>query len=210
VLGGDGKITIVCRPNNPTGNVFPREDVTELLDRSRGLVVIDEAYADFMGQEDFVSEVGDYDNLIILRTFSKAHGLAGIRVGYALGSEEIIADLDRVRLPYNVNVISVSIALEALRDAAFVDRSRRLVLAERGRMKEEMERLGVLVYPSDTNFLLAKLPINAAEFCKALLGRGIRVKDCSGWPMLRNCVRITIGTPPVNERFLAYMREILK
>lgn len=202
------KIIFVCSPNNPTGNAIDANAIKALLEQFEGIVVVDEAYADFSVSESFVSMVKDYPNLVVLQTFSKAWGLAGIRLGTAYASEAIVDVLDRVKPPYNVNTFSQRVALEAL---ANVDSMRGYVtqiLNERARMKEELANFAYVeqVYPSDANFLLIKVaePLALYNF---LVEKNIIIRDRSRMTGLAGCVRISIGTKDQNEILLSAMRE---
>jgi histidinol-phosphate aminotransferase len=202
------KLVIISRPNNPTGNLFSRADVIEVLEHVP-LVLIDEAYIEFSKDKGFVTQIKEWDNLLVIRTFSKAYGLAGIRVGYALGQEPLIKELKRIKLPFNVSQPSKQIALEALRDKEFLGRVRKFVNGEKKRLKTKLKGIGLEVYPSETNFLLVKLPMNGRTFSKKLSKNEIWIKDCSHWIELKNFVRISVGEPEENDLLVNYMKEIL-
>ncbi len=210
LIAARAPLTIVASPNNPTGNAFPREELERLLDRARGLVVIDEAYAEYAGQ-DFIREVKRRPNLVVTRTFSKAYGLASLRIGYAIGPESVIQRVYRAKPPYNVSGIGERIAIAALRQPGFAKRSVVLIARERGALTAELSALGFAVHPSDANFLAADSPVPAATLCEALRDRGILVKwlgSALGGP--RGSVRITVGTRAQNLRLVGAIRTILR
>jgi histidinol-phosphate aminotransferase len=199
------KIVFLCSPNNPTGNAFDRAAVLKLVRELPCIVVVDEAYAEFAGKDKtVVGRVKDYGNLVVLKTLSKAWGLAGLRVGYAVASEEVVSILMKVKAPYNINALSQEIAIRALRNE---NRMRALVskiLRERTFLERKLVELGFRVFPSDANFLLAKTPPGVSS--KALENRlsraGVFVKDRSAMPLLENCLRITVGTRSEDNKLI--------
>jgi histidinol-phosphate aminotransferase len=194
------KLTFVASPNNPTGNAHPAEALERLVRASRGVVVIDEAYAEFCGQ-DFRSRVRNFPNLAVLRTFSKAYALAGLRVGYAVGGRRLIDCLVRVKMPFTVGALSERIALEALADDSFVRRSREIVDAERPWLTGRLSALGLHPYPTDANFMLVDAGARLEEIVKRLFERKIAVRSL---PRLAGgCLRVTIGRREDNERLVA-------
>jgi histidinol-phosphate aminotransferase len=195
-----GHLTFVASPNNPTGNAFPAQDLERLIRESRGVVVIDEAYADFCGQ-DFTKRVSEFDNLVVLRTFSKAHGLAGIRVGYAIGPAPLIENLYRVKAAFEVGAFHEEVALEALADRSWLERAVETIRSERPRVSGELEKLGCTVSPSDANFLF--VDVGYAPVVKSFLAdRKILVRD---FPDRNGWIRVTLGPPEINDRFLGAM-----
>jgi len=190
----DASIFVLCSPNNPTGNSFRPDMIRQILDIGR-LVVIDEAYAEFSDQN-WLQETGNYDNLLVTRTFSKAFGLAALRVGYVTGHPKLISLIDRVRLPYNINAISQVIATMALRNPSFVDGYVELIRSERVRWAEALEQRGLKAYPTDANFMLAQVPANCERdtFISDLEKAGVLVRS-TDHEKLRDHVRITVGTP---------------
>jgi len=185
--------TILCNPNSPTGTWLPSSAVENLVRSRRRVVLVDEAYADF-AEETCLPLVGRYDNLVVCRTFSKAFGLAGIRVGWCAGSRRLIAALFAIKDSYNVDILAQAAALAAVRDIRHMERARKKILATRGRLERALVRLGFSVVPSQANFLFAKPPgISAQEYYRNLKERGILVRWFDA-PRLRQHVRITIGT----------------
>ncbi|MBI3272128.1 MAG: histidinol-phosphate transaminase [Planctomycetes bacterium] len=199
-------LTLVASPNNPTGNAFPERELLRLVRAARGIVAVDEAYAAFAGQ-DLTRHVRRHPNLIVLRTFSKSHGLAGLRVGYALGGPAAMERLYRAKAPYNVSAASEAVAVEALADGAFVDRTVEAVRRERPRLVAGLTRLGFRPYPSDANFVLVECPIAPRPIVEGLRRREILVREFPGEPRLARCIRVTVGPASVTRRFLAALRE---
>lgn len=203
------KLILVASPNNPTGNAFPRAELERLVRRAPGLVVLDEAYAEFAGQN-WVPALRRHPNLIVIRTFSKAFGLAGLRIGYAIGAPDVMQRLYRAKPPYNVTGPGERIAVEALRNDAFVERSVRTIRRERPALIRGLEELGFEPFPTDANFLAARSPLAPRLLCGLLQARGILIKDLSALPLLEGCVRITIGTRAIHARLLRTLAAILK
>ena len=209
---GDIDFTVVTSPNNPTGECVPAALVEALLDASDALVVVDEAYGEFAGQT-VLPLLAEHENLLILRTFSKAYGLAGVRVGYVLGSPQVIRELVKVRQPYSVDAVSQAIARVVYANRAALARGVREIVSERGRLFEALRaKEGVTVYPSDANFLLVRFTGGAARAqaaWQALYDAGVLVRDFSHAPLLEGCLRVSVGAPEENDAFLAALREFL-
>ena len=203
------KAIFLCSPNNPTGNLLPREEMDILLKEFPGIVVVDEAYGDFVPEASLRFALDQHPRLIVLATFSKAWASAGLRLGIAMASEEIIGYFNKVKYPYNVNILTQQQALEILKSKDLVADWINLILAERSKMVEALEALPDCqkVYPSDANFVLAKIN-NATALYNALVDRGIIVRNRSKVRLCNDCLRITIGTPAENEALLAALREI--
>lgn len=208
LLARKAKLTIVASPNNPTGNAFLKEALEKLLRDSKGIVVIDEAYAEY-GDQDFFRQAPRHENLIVTRTFSKGHGLAGLRIGYAVGPKEIIEPLYRVKPPFTVNVISEHVAIAALRNPSFLHHSVGVIRQERVRVSEELRHMGLLPVPTDANFLLVGLGRDSRTVRDRLKSTGILVRDMSDFPGLGRYLRVTLGTPEHNDRFLKALRTCL-
>jgi histidinol-phosphate aminotransferase len=196
-------LTIVCSPNNPTGGVLATADVRRLCEEEGGLVVIDEAYHEFAG-ESVVPLLASHPNLVVLRTFSKAMGLAGLRVGYLLASPELVREINKGRLPYNLNFFSQMAALAALDGYAELENRVRRLADERDRMLALLEDLpGVRAHPSRANFFLIELEeADPKAVFEALYRRGVLVRDVTAYPMLSRCLRISVGSPEENDAFL--------
>lgn len=200
------QLIFICSPNNPTGNLVSADEVKAFLDTG-ALVVVDEAYEEFSGSS-VAGHLRDYPNLIILRTFSKAFSLAGLRVGYLLGSKEVVENLQKVKLPYNVNAFSQSAAVKLLMRRKELQIVVDQLIAQRGRLYRELEAMeGYRPYPSAANFILVKTERPGREVWQKLLDNGILVRDFSGHPLLENCLRITIGTEEQNQALLDVLKE---
>ncbi|WP_297501111.1 histidinol-phosphate transaminase [Thermococcus sp.] len=192
----NARAVFIASPNNPTGNSQPEEEIAEVLETGKPLV-LDEAYAEFSGRS-LWKMIDEYENLIVLRTFSKAFGLAGVRAGYMLASEEVVDALYRIKSPFSVGIMTMTSMVVMLRHTDLVEKRVKKIIEERERVRK---KLGDLAYPSDANFLLVKL--NAYE---ELLRRGIVVRKLSG--RLEGHIRVTIGRRWENEAFLRAVGEI--
>lgn len=208
LLAAKARLTVLASPNSPTGNAFPPEAIERLVRHARGVVVVDEAYAEFSGQN-LIPWVRRFDNLLVTRTFSKAHGLAGLRVGYAVGSPALIDALLRAKPPFNVGGFGEAVALAALRERRFVERTVRAVRAERARVSAALRAMGLGVNPSDANFLLIDAGRPAGAVAAALRRRRILVRSMSDVPGLETSIRVTLGPRPLNDRFLRALRASL-
>jgi histidinol-phosphate aminotransferase len=205
-LGAEPSVVFVCSPNNPTGNARPPEVVRRLAARGDALVVVDEAYAEF-GGETALPLVAQSDNVVVVRTFSKAFALAGARIGYCLASPAVVQDLRRVRLPYHLSSLTQAAGLAALDHAAEADAILSRVRAERDRILAELPRLGAEAHPSDANFVLFRPPAPAGRVWRGLLERGVLVRDVSD--SVAGCLRVTAGTPDEVDLFLSALQEVL-
>lgn len=189
----------LCSPNNPTGNVFGREDLIWFLDNANAMVIVDEAYIDFSDKGTMVEMLDKYPNLIVLQTFSKAWGQAAIRLGIALASEEVIAYFNNVKYPYNVNILTQKHALGVLANVAEKEAHVAEILAQRDVLRNMLSALPCVkeIYPSDANFLLVKVT-DANGIYKYLQEKGIIVRNRNRVTLCANCLRITVGTPEEN------------
>lgn len=189
------KLMFLCSPNNPTGNNLCREEIVKLLTGFDGLVVLDEAYCDFSNEPSFSQELSRYPNLIILQTFSKAWGCAGIRLGMAFASEKIIAVFNKIKYPYNINLLTQQQAMDTLQRYYEVERWVSVLCEERGRLMAEFKKLPccVTIYPTDANFFLAKVT-DAGSIYHYLVQEGIIVRNRSHIALCDGCLRVTIGT----------------
>ncbi len=192
----------IAYPNNPTGNLFPREAILRLVAAAPGLVVVDEAYYAFSGGASLLAEVGRHPNLLLVRTVSKL-GLAGLRLGLAIGTPDWIAEFEKLRLPYNVNALSMAAGELLLEHRAVLEEQTRAILAERSRLEGALDAIGrVARFPSAANFVLVRVPDAPAAF-ESLRGRGILVRNFHGsHPLLAHCLRLTVGTADENDRLL--------
>ena len=202
------KIIWLCTPNNPTGNCLKREEVIKVIEQFEGLVIVDEAYSDFSSQVPFRLELAKYPNLIVLNTMSKAWGCAAIRLGMAFASKDIIGLFNKVKYPYNVNLLTQQQALEALKDPFEVDKWVKILLQERTRMMDAFELLPICqkVYPTEANFFLAKMT-DAPTIYNYLVDKGIIVRNRHRVQLCQNCLRITIGTKTENSELIAALRQ---
>ena len=194
------KLIFICSPNNPTGNSINREDIETVLANFSGIVIIDEAYINYSRQKTFIQELTEYANLVILQTLSKAWGLAGLRVGMAFASEEIIEVFNRVKPPYNINEASQTFALEALQNTEQVNEWIKQTLIERDNLVVSIKKFDFVldIYPSDANFILVKTT-DANSIYKFLVEKGIIVRNRTNVELCEGCLRITVGTPLENE-----------
>lgn len=196
------QLVFIANPNNPTGTYVPRRLLAAFMDRipQSVLVILDEAYAEFADAEDYpdgVADLGHHTNLVVLRTFSKAFGLAGMRIGYGVMAPNLARYLDRVRQPFNVNVVAQAAALAALSDEAHLRTSQRLVWDGKAQITVGLKRLGLEVIPSQTNFLVVRFGFAASILVAALKKDGILVRDLSGYGM-SDAIRITVSTKSDN------------
>jgi histidinol-phosphate aminotransferase len=199
----EAALTIVCSPNNPTGTSLSRAGLERLCKSGDGLVVLDEAYHEFAG-ETAVPLLDKHPNLVVFRTFSKAMALAGLRVGYLLSSPDLVREVNKARLPYNLNFLTQAAALAALEEHEVLEGMVRRLVEERERVLSRLRDVpGVRGWPSHANFfLLELLTVSPQTVFEALYRRGVLVRDVSSYPMLSRCLRISVGTPEENETFL--------
>jgi histidinol-phosphate aminotransferase len=204
-------VTIVCSPNNPTGGLLPADEVSRLCDDGDGLVVVDEAYHEFAGQT-VVPLLARHPNLVVLRTFSKAMGLAGLRIGYLLASPEIVREVNKARLPYNVNFFSQAAALAALDEWEVLRANVERIVASREDLLYRLYRVpGVRPYPSKANFVLLELAeADPRTVFESVYRRGCLVRDVTSYPRLQRCLRVSVGSEPENEAFLSALRHALE
>jgi histidinol-phosphate aminotransferase len=198
------KLIFLSSPNNPTGNCFSAEKILKLIEASKGIVVVDEAYQPFSSDRGFLPLLKDYRNLVIMRTLSKI-GLAALRVGFLIADPEIIGEVNKVRLPFNVNSLSQNIAIAALRDAKGLNTAIKSIVSERDRLAAKMEKIeGVTPFPSEANFILFRTN-DADRLYKRLLKKGVLVRNMNDG--LKGCLRVTVGTPEENTAFLKALEK---
>lgn len=197
------KVIFLCSPNNPTGNSLEREKLYQLLNVFQGIVVIDEAYIDFSGWDSFISELKNFPNLIVLQTLSKAWGGAGLRLGMAFASPEIIAILNKIKYPYNVNMLTQQQALILLNNEKEMKQQVCAILSERIRLQSKLPELKCVrkVFPTDANFLLVDVG-NANQVYRSLVNSGVIVRNRTNVTLCGGCLRITVGTPEENDIML--------
>lgn len=207
-IDANTKIIWVCSPNNPTGNSINRVDIETVLNNFNGIVVIDEAYINFAKQKSFIQELADYPNLVVLQTFSKAWGLAGLRLGMAFASQSIIEILNKVKPPYNINQATQELALKALEEVGQINDMIKLLVDMRDALAEVFKLMPTVekVYPSDANFILVKIN-NARKVYEFLLNKGIVVRDRSQVKLCNDCLRITVGTELENTILVDAMQD---
>ena len=203
------KILFLCSPNNPTGNSFDTNDLTDLIKGFNGVVVVDEAYIDFSSKQSLISLIEDNNNLIITQTMSKAYGMAGIRLGMGFSNEKIINYLNKIKPPYNINVLTERKALEELNKIDEIEKNISIVLNQRNLLVSCLEKLDFVkkIYKSDANFLLVKVD-NADLRYSQLLDNAIVVRNRSNQPLCQNCLRITIGTKNENTSLIKTLNEL--
>ncbi len=203
------KLLFLCSPNNPTGNCFRAEDIRQILDHFPGIVVIDEAYIDFAPGKSWLPELEQYPNLIILQTFSKAWGMAGIRLGMAFASSAIINVFSKIKYPYNVNTLTQKKALDLLSENARMQDWVKNLLDEREKLVGELRKMPFInkIYPSDANFILLKTD-DPKKIYNFLVDKNIIIRDRSGVDLCAGCLRITVGTPEENKALLQALNEI--
>ena len=203
------KILFLCSPNNPTGNSFEINILDNLIKKFNGIVVVDEAYIDFSSQKSLINHIDKYENLIITQTMSKAYGMAGIRLGVGFSNQKIINYLNKIKPPYNINVLTERKALEELNKIDEIKKNIDFVLNQRKLLVSSLEKLDFVekVYKSDANFLLVKVD-NADLRYNQLSEKGIIVRNRSNQPLCQNCLRITIGTKIENNSLIKTLNEL--
>jgi len=206
------KIVFIANPNNPTGTSVGREELEAFLkDLPKGLiVVVDEAYNEFVERDDFPDSLTytGKDNVVVLRTFSKAHGLSGLRVGYGIAKKELIEYMEKVRQPFNVNSFAQAAALASLNDAAFIKKVRKLVLKEKQFLYNALDKMEIDYVKSDTNFILMDVRKNGKNVFSDMLTEGVIVRDMNAYG-LTNYIRVTVGKPDENKRFINVLKKVL-
>ncbi|AUC15020.1 histidinol-phosphate transaminase [Tenacibaculum sp. SZ-18] len=201
------KMIFICSPNNPTGNTINEEDIEYILSNFDGIVIIDEAYIDFSSKKSFTEKINDYPNLIVSQTFSKAWGLAGVRVGAAYTNEAILDLYNRVKPPYNVSVLNQDAVLESLNNASDVKKNIDIILEERCRLKQRLASIKKVnkIYPSDANFLLVNVD-DANKTYNYLINEKVIIRNRN--KVINNCIRITVGTPEENEQLINALKAL--
>ena len=201
------KLIFFSSPNNPTGNCFSTDRILKVLEASKGIVVVDEAYQPFSSERGMLPLLKDYRNLVIMRTLSKI-GLAALRLGFMVADPEIIGEVNKVRLPFNLNSFSQAVAAAALKRKREFRASIRTIISERGRLIEEMERIGAVTpFPSEANFILFRVA-DPDHVYASLLRKGILVRNLTD--AVKDCLRVTVGTPKENTAFLKALKQIVR
>jgi histidinol-phosphate aminotransferase len=203
------KLLFICSPNNPTGNAFARADISNLAKNFGGIVVVDEAYIHFSRGDSMTRDIENLPNLVVLQTFSKAWGLAGLRVGTAFANEEIIALFNKVKSPYNVSQIAQEAVLKALENRAAVEETISAIIAERERLVDGLREFSFVrkIYPTDANFVLVKTT-DADSIYKFLLRQKIVVRNRNNVELCEGCLRITVGTPEENKSLVNALKKL--
>lgn len=201
------KLIFICSPNNPTGNLLKTEDIEFILEKFTGIVIIDEAYIDFCEQPSFITKISKYPNLIIIQTLSKAWGMAGIRLGIGYMNEEILSYYNRVKAPYNISVINQQTAMEVLNNEEKFTQEVQTILIEKQRLIQNLSELKMIkkIFPSNANFLLVEVE-NANELYGKLIEKKIIIRNRNS--VIKNCVRISVGTFEENEELLNALKEL--
>jgi len=206
------KIIVVVNPNNPTGTPVKRADIIKILEKSKSaknsIVLLDEAYHHFT-KETGIDLIGKYENLIVVQTFSKVFGLAGLRIGYIISSEQNIRNIKKACSPYSVNSIAVLAASAALDDENYIEWYVSEVEKSRELLYQELKKLGIKAYPSSANFILAYFGNKSKEIMDKLKQDGILIRDRSSDKMLNGCIRISLGTVEQTKKFLGHLKTVL-
>ncbi|HHV34633.1 MAG TPA: histidinol-phosphate transaminase [Syntrophomonadaceae bacterium] len=211
-IGSKTKLIFICNPNNPTGTIIRRQEMLDFFEKipSDIVVVVDEAYYEYVTDPQCSSAVDliNKNRVIVLRTFSKIYGLAGLRIGYGIANPEIISIIDRVREPFNVNLMAQEAAVAALRDQDHVSQSKEIVIDGKAYLYRQFDRLGLKYIPSETNFIFVNIKRDSRKVFTALLKEGviIRTGDIFDQP---NYIRVTVGTPEQNKRFIVCLEKVL-
>lgn len=208
-IDSNTKLIWLCSPNNPTGNALNREEILKIVNGFDGIVIIDEAYSDFSTHHPFRTEIKKYPNVVVLNTMSKAWGCAALRLGMAFASKEIIGIMNKVKYPYNINLLTQQKALEILEDPYEVDKWARMILQERTRVMDAFKLLPITkkIYPTDANFFLVEVEDAQATY-NYLVDNGIIVRNRNSVTMCGNCLRITIGSKSENAELLSALRTM--
>ena len=204
------KVIFLCSPNNPTGNSLERSEIEKIVTGFEGIVVIDEAYIDFSNEPSWLASLNAYPNIIVLQTFSKAWGMAALRCGMAFASEDIIAFFNKVKYPYNLNLLTQEAVLKQVEAVEQKNKWVETLLAERSKMIANLQNLPLVkhIYPTDANFVLAKVD-DANDAYKQLVDKGIIVRNRNSVTLCEGCLRITIGTPQENQELLTALAQMV-
>lgn len=201
------KLIFICSPNNPTGNLIKKSAIQFILKNFKGIVIIDEAYIDFTDEESIINLINQYNNLIVSQTFSKAWGLASVRIGIAYADKEIISFYNKVKPPYNISKMNQKAAMEALNDDKTYKENLKLILEEKKRLKIQLQGIGLIkkIHPSDANFLLLEVE-NVNDLYNKLIDQKIITRNRN--TQIANCLRVTVGTPEENDKLLNALKKI--
>jgi len=206
-------LLVLCSPNNPTGNQLKKGDIKKILQEFNGIIVVDETYVDF-AKYSVIDWIRNFDNLVILRTFSKAFGLAGIRFGFLVSNKSIAEYVKRVTSPFNVNIVTQRFIVLALKNWNYFKEQIQYIIKEREWLRNNLDKIdGITPYPSDANFILFKVTktnLTSSTVTNRLENRNVLVKDRGNLPLLANCIRVTVGTRNMNETFVSALKEALE
>ncbi|MBO5719918.1 MAG: histidinol-phosphate transaminase [Bacteroidales bacterium] len=207
----NSKIIWLCSPNNPTGNALETAEIEKVLKNFSGIVAVDEAYIDFSSQPSYLKVLKEYPNMVVLQTFSKAWGSAGVRLGMAFASEEIIKIFNKVKYPYNVNVLTQRYAIKLLDNFSQVEKKVKAILKNREKLEKQLAKVKCIneVYPTDANFILVKTT-DSDSIYKYLIENGIVARNRNGITLCDNCLRITVGTAEENKQVIAALKNFSK
>jgi len=208
IVSEPAKLTAICQPNNPTASLFNTGDVRRVLAESSGIVMLDEAYADFCGSN-MLSDVMNAERAIDVRTFSKAYGIAGLRAGFAISRKEIVDEMRSFRTPFGLNAFTEAVAIGALDNKDWMAETVAKMKSERNYLGSKLEAVGFSIYPSDSNYLLCKAPRNGPALVSSLRSEGVAIRDCNSYPLLKDHVRVTIAPRPMMDKFLEKLEKLL-
>ena len=208
IVSEPAKLTAICQPNNPTASLFNTGDVRRVLAESSGIVMLDEAYADFCGSN-MLSDVMNAERAIDVRTFSKAYGIAGLRAGFAISRKEIVDEMRSFRTPFGLNAFTEAVAIGALDNKAWMAETVAKMKSDRDYLGSKLEAMGFSIYPSDSNYLLCKAPRNGPALVSSLRSEGVAIRDCNSYPLLKDHVRVTIAPRPMMDMFLEKLEKLL-
>jgi histidinol-phosphate aminotransferase len=209
IASSDAKIAILATPNNPTGNSFRQRDIEDILARFGGIVIVDEAYGEY-SDDSMIPRVDEFENMIVTRTFSKAYAMAALRVGYAVANKDLAEMMNSVKIPYSLNSLSEGAAIAAVKDQNFIKKSKEMVLRERPKLASGLAGFGFEPFPSGSNFIFARSPIDHTLYTNALKEKGILIRDFGSKRRMENCVRFTVGTEGMNKELLSKTADILE
>ena len=205
----NSKLLFLCSPNNPTGNSFETKNIEFLLNNFKGIVIIDEAYIDFSEDDSWVSRLNEFPNLVVTQTLSKAFGMAGIRLGICFASAEILATMNKIKTPYNINELTQNRAIEGLSEMTLINSQIACLLDERAVLIEALKAIDFIekVYPSDANFVMVKVD-DANKRYQQLIDSGLVIRNRTTQPLCENCLRLTVGTKDENKKLIENFKKL--
>ena len=203
------KMIFICSPNNPSGNLLDTKAIEGILEAFGGLVVIDEAYIDFTDSKSWIERLSEFPNLVVTQTLSKAYGLAGIRLGICYASTDIISVLNKIKPPYNINLLTQNAAFEGISNQENTKKQIDMILSEREKLIQNLNNLSFVktIFPSDSNFILMRVDDGNMRYTQ-LIAKGIIVRNRHGQPLCDHCLRITVGTPEENLKLIQALQTI--